>query len=317
MSAVTSRTIRFHENGEPADVLLEETIKIPDPPAGRVRIRVIATGLNPADWQICLGFMPGTLPRGIGCDVAGTVNAVGEGVDDVAVGDVVFGDADYVGQPSSGAADVAILRSWFLVPAGLDPVAAATLPMVVKTAVWTLDLMNVGPGTTLLVHGAGGMVGYAAVQVALSRGARVIATTGPTFAADLAGFGALVTTYGDGMSDRVRALADGDVDLVLDVPRPSEGTLPALIALAGGDPKRVMTISNHDEARRLGARVNIDELLAGGQFPDDGVVGDYAALAAAGQFSLPIARRFALDEWRDAVALSVSGNPHGKIVLVP
>lgn len=317
MSTVTSRTIRFHENGEPTDVLIEETTEIPDPPAGRVRVKVIATGLNPADWEICRGFMAGSLPRGIGCDVAGTVDAIGDGVEDVAVGDVVFGDADYVGQPSSGAADAAILRNWFGVPAGLDPIAAATLPMVVKTAVWTLDLLGVGPGTTLLVHGAGGMVGYAAVQIALRRGVRVIATAGPTFAAELEGFGALVTPYGDGMSERVRALAGGDVDLVLDVPRPSEGTLPKLIALAGGDPKRVVTISNHDEARRLGARVNIDELLAGGAFPDDGILREYAALAAAGEFRLPIAQRFSLDEWRDAVALSLSGHPGGKVILVP
>ncbi len=317
MSAVTSRTIRFHENGEPLDVLLEETVEVPDPPAGRVRVRVIATGLNPADWQICRGFMPGSLPRGIGCDVAGTVDAVGDGVEDVAIGDLVFGDSDYTGQPSAGAADVAILNRWFRVPEGLDPVAAATLPMVVKTAVWTLDLMQVGPRTTLLVHGAGGMVGYAAVQVALRLGARVIATAGPTFAAELEGFGARVTSYGDGMTDRVRALAGGDVDLVLDVPRPSEGTLPELIALAGGDPKRVVTISNHDEARRLGARVNIDELLAGGTFPDDSVVADYAALAAAGDFRLPIARRYPLDQWREAVELSLSGHPRGKLVLIP
>jgi NADPH:quinone reductase-like Zn-dependent oxidoreductase len=317
MSAVTSRTIRFHENGEPTDVLREETVEIPDPPAGRVRVQVIATGLNPADWQICRGFMPGTLPRGIGCDVAGTVDAVGEGVDDVAVGDLVFGDADYLGQPSAGAADTAILRRWFPVPDGLDPIAAATLPMVVKTAVWTLDLMRVGPGTTLLIHGAGGMVGYAAVQIALRRGVRLIATAGPTFAADLEGFGALVTSYGDGMAERVRALAGGDVDLVLDVPRPSEGTLPQLIALAGGDPKRVVTISNHDEARRLGARVNIDELLTSSALPDDAVVNEYAALAASGDFRLPIAHVYPLDEWHDAVELSLSGHPRGKLVLVP
>ncbi|MEO7017766.1 MAG: alcohol dehydrogenase catalytic domain-containing protein, partial [Leifsonia sp.] len=207
MSAVPSRTIRFHEYGEPADVLRQEVTEFPDPPVGRVRIRVAAAGLNPADWELCRGFMPGTLPRGIGSDLAGTVDAIGDGVTNVAVGDLVFGSADFAGQPSAGAADVAILRSWFRVPADLDPVVAATLPMVVTTAVWTLDLMKVGPGQTLLVHGAGGMVGYAAVQVALRLGARVIATAGPTFAADLEGFGALVTRYGKGMADRVRALA--------------------------------------------------------------------------------------------------------------
>jgi NADPH:quinone reductase-like Zn-dependent oxidoreductase len=280
-------------------------------------VKVIATGLNPADWELCRGFMPGTLPRGIGSDVSGTVDAIGDGVTDVAVGDVVFGSSDFAGQPSAGAADFAILRSWYRVPEGLDPIVAATLPMVVTTAVWTLDVLRLEPGQTLLIHGAGGMVGYAAVQVAVARGFRVIATAGPTFAADLEGFGASVTSYGEGMTDRVREIAGGDVDQVLDVPRTSEGTLPELIAIAGGDPKRVMTISNGAEARRLGARVNMDELRATGQFPDASILNDYAALAAAGKFRLPIARTYRLDEWRDAMELSVSGRPGGKLVLLP
>lgn len=234
MPGVSSRVIRFHEIGEPFDVLRQERIEIPDPPSGSVRVQVLAAGLNPADWELCRGFMPGTLPRGIGYDVAGVVDAVGPDVADldrdaaadrepgsgtVGVGDVVFGMADFVGQPSAGAADVAILNTWFRIPDGLDPVQAATLPMVVQTAAWTLELMDLHPGATLLVHGAGAMVGYAAVQIALRRGARVIATAGPTFTADLEGFGARVTTYGEGMPARVRALTGGhDVDLVRHAP---------------------------------------------------------------------------------------------------
>jgi NADPH:quinone reductase-like Zn-dependent oxidoreductase len=332
MPGVSSRAIRFHEIGEPLDVLRQEHVEIPDPPSGSVRVRVLATGLNPADWELCRGFMPGSLPRGIGYDVAGIVDAVGPDVADVdqhtgaegepgssavGVGDVVFGTADFVRQPSAGAADFAILNNWSPVPAGLDPVQAATLPMVVQTAAWTLELMDLQPGATLLVHGAGGMVGYAAVQIALRRGAHVIATAGPTLTADLEGFGARVTAYGEGMPTRVRALTGGDdVDLVLDTPRPSPGTLPDLIALAGGDPRRVVTISNHEEARNLGARVNLDELRPG-LTPLAVLLPQYASLAAEGAFRLPIAKSYPLEQWRDAVHLSLSGNPHGKVVLLP
>ena len=338
MPAVSSRVIRFHEIGEPLDVLRQERIEIPDPPSGNVRVRVLAAGLNPADWELCRGFMPGTLPRGIGYDVAGIVEAAGPDIADlhqhtdtgagagvepdggsvgVGVGDVVFGTADFVGQPSAGAADVAILNSWFAVPDALDPVQAATLPMVVQTAAWTLELMDLRPGATLLVHGAGGMVGYAAVQIALRRGARVVATGGPTFTGDLEGFGARVTTYGEGMPARVRAPTGGrDVDLVLDTPRPSPGTLPDLIALAGGDPRRVVTISNHEEARSLGARVNVDELRPG-LTPSATLLPQYASLAAQGAFRLPIAKAYPLEQWREAVRLSLSGNPHGKVMLLP
>lgn len=317
MVAIESRTVRFHEYGEPGDVLHEERTEIPDPGARRIRVRVAAVGLNPADWEVCRGFQPGALPRGVGFDVAGEVDAVGDDVTDVTAGDLVFGTADVTGQPSGGLADVAILREWFPVPAGLDLEHAATLPMVVKTAVWTLDAMRIEPGATLLVNGAGGMVGYAAVQVARRRGLRVIATAGPNLTPDLEGFGAEVTGYGAGMPERVRGLAGGDVDVVLDTPRPAPGTMSDLIALAGGDASRVVTISNHEEARRLGARVNLDMLLAGGRFPDAGVVAEYAALAAAGGFRLPIARTFPLGDWRDAMELSVGGAPHGKIVVVP
>lgn len=319
MPTTVSRVIRFHQTGEPLDVLREERAEVPDPPQGQVRVRVLATGLNPADWELCRGFMPGTLPRGIGYDVAGIVEQVGEGVDQgvrPAVGDVVFGAADFLGQPSAGAANVAILSTWAGVPDGLDPVQAAVLPMVVQTAAWTLDVMDLPPGALLLVHGAGGMVGYAAVQIAVRRGARVIATAGPTFTPDLEGFGAHVTAYGEGMAQRVRDLAGGNVDLVLDVPRPSPGTLPDLINLAGGDPRRVMTISNQEEARALGARVNIDELTPS-LTPLADLLIEYASLTARDGFRLPIAKTFPFNQWRDAVQLSLAGNPHGKVVLLP
>lgn len=315
MSTIPSRVIRFHEHGEPLDVLREERAEIPDPPADRVRVRVLATGLNPADWEICRGFMAGSLPRGIGCDVAGRIDAVGQNVTDIAPGDLVVGSSDFAGQPSAGAADVAILRSWTPVPDGLDPIQAAVLPMVVQTAAWTMDAMRVGPDTTLLVHGAGAMVGYAAVQVARDRGARVIATAGPTYGSDLARLGAHVTPYGDGMADRVREIAGGPVDLVLDAAPPTPGTISTLIATVR-DAHDVVTVSNHDEARKLNAQVNLDMLRAQG-WPTHDPTAEYAAKAAHGQFHLPISRTFPLDDWRSAVELSLSRAAHGKIVLIP
>jgi NADPH:quinone reductase-like Zn-dependent oxidoreductase len=316
MAAIEARAVRFREIGEPLDVLTLDTVEVADPGPGEIRVRVLATGLNPADWELCRGFLPGTLPRGIGYDVAGTVESVGANVTDAAVGDLVFGTADFAGRPSAGAADLAVLNGWWPVPAGLDPAQAAVLPMVLQTAVWTLGLIDPQPGSTILVHGAGGMVGYAAVQVAIRSGARVIATAGPTFTPDLESFGAIVTTYGDGMADRVRALADGPVDHVLDVSRPNAGAIAALVDIAG-DPKRVVTISNHDEARAAGARVNIDELMATGAFPTSQFLAEYAEAVATGAFRLPIAATFPLTSWREAAQLSVAGAPHGKVVLVP
>lgn len=314
MSPVSSTAVLLREYGEPLDVLHQERVEVADPAAGQVRVRVAAVGLNPADWEICRGFMARDLPRGIGYDVAGTVDAVGVGVANVAVGDLVFGAADFLGQPSAGVADFAILDSWYRVPDGLEPVDAAVLPMAVQTATWTLDALGLKAGDTLLVNGAGAMVGFAATQIALRRGARVIATAGSSFASDLEKFGAQVTPYGDGMAERVRKLAGGSVDLVFDAPPPHTGSIAELITLTE-EPSRVMTISNHDEARRLGARVNLDHLAQAA--PAASFMPEYASLAAGGEFRLPIARTYPLAEWRDAVKLSLSGHPHGKVVLLP
>ncbi len=314
MSSIASRSIRFHRFGEPADVLGMEEVEVPDPPAGRVRVRVAATGLNPADWELCRGFMPAALPRGIGLDVAGTVDAVGEGVEGVTAGDPVLGSADFIAQPSAGAADVAILDHWTPVPEGLGPVEAAGLTLVVQTASWTLDAMGAAPGETLLVHGAGSSVGFAAVQIALRRGLRVIATAGATYADDLRGLGAQVTPYGDGMVERVRELAGGPVDHVLDAAPPRDGAVPLLIEIAGR-PERVVTISNHDEARRLGARVNLDVIRD--PEPFERLLPRWAALAAQGAFRVPVARTYPLESWREAMERSTSGRAGGKLVLLP
>jgi NADPH:quinone reductase-like Zn-dependent oxidoreductase len=98
----TMRTVRFHEYGEPADVLRLDEAPVPDPGPGRIRVTVHACGLNPADRALYRGLFPGNLPRGIGLELSGTVEAVGEGVTDVAPGDLVLGTADYAGCPSAG-----------------------------------------------------------------------------------------------------------------------------------------------------------------------------------------------------------------------
>jgi NADPH:quinone reductase-like Zn-dependent oxidoreductase len=107
----TIRTVRFHEYGEPGDVLhLEETV-VPSPGPERLRVVVRACGLAPADWALCRGLFAGDLPRGIGIDVSGTVDALGEGVGGVAVGDLVFGTADWRGAPVAGASGRTATRS--------------------------------------------------------------------------------------------------------------------------------------------------------------------------------------------------------------
>ena len=164
MSETTTRALRFHGYGDPAAVLRLEEVVVADPPPQRIRATVGACGLNPADWALCTGLFAGSLPRGVGLEVAGTVDAVGEGVDDIEVGDAVLGTPDWALQPSAGAAGVAILERWALRPIALGVVEAAALPMAVSTAYAHLGALALRPGQTLLVHGAGTTVGIAAVR---------------------------------------------------------------------------------------------------------------------------------------------------------
>ncbi len=306
------RTVRFHDYGEPVDVLRLDRVAVPSPGPGRIRVRVHACGLNPADWALCRGLFPGDLPRGIGLDVSGIVDAVGEGVADVVVGDLVMGTADFRGSSSAGASDRAIMDHWTRVPAGLDPVEAAALPMAVETAYRSLESLGVTAGHTLLVHGAGTTVGFAAVQIALLRGARVVATAGDTYAEQLRALGATVTSYGDGMVERVIDVAEGPLDLVLDT-APVSGVLPDLIQIVSGDPRRVFTISDFAAAAELGVRSSVGE---DNTLRYD-VLGEFAQHAADGQFTIPIARTFALEDWRMALDISQSGHARGKLVLLP
>ena len=310
-TASTMRTVRFHEYGKPADVLHLEDAPIPEPRAGTIRIAVHSCGLAPADWALCGGLFAGDLPRGVGIDVSGTVDAIGDGVTDVSLGDRVLGSAAWRTSPSAGASDFTIMDRWALVPAGLDLTNAAALPMAVDTAYLHLTLLGLEPGKTILINGAGTTIGFAAVQIALVRGMRVVATAGQTHAQQLRALGADVTAYGPGLVDRVRAITGQPVDLVLDA-APVGGALPELIELAGGRPQNVLSSGGSiPEAAELGARDSFHEVRPEGL----DALPEFAQLAADGRFSIPIAGVFPLEDWRTALEISEGGQARGKLLL--
>jgi NADPH:quinone reductase-like Zn-dependent oxidoreductase len=306
------KTLYLESYGRPLDVLRLGEVAIPSPGAGQVRVRVHACALNPADWAVCEGFLPVPPPRGIGFDVSGTVDAVGTGVANVRPGDFVFGVPDYIGHPTGGAADYAILKVFVPVPLGLDLTEAAALPMAVETAARSIDLLGLKAGQTLMVNGGGTMTGFAAVQMALLRGARVIASAGETFGERLRELGAKVTPYGDGMVERVRELAGGAPDFALHTAQ-IKGVLPDLVKIVDGDPARVLSFADFDEDR-IGVRTTGREKGIVHRYD---ALGYYARLAAEGRFSVPIARTFAMEEWREAAEISMSRRAHGKLLLMP
>ncbi len=300
------KAVRFSEYGGP-EVLTVDEVEAPHPGDGQIRVAVRAAGVNPIDWKIRSGAMAGTmpaeLPQTIGSDVSGVVDEVGPGVADAAIGDEVFGSA--VGGAS---AEHALLDQWAAKPAGLDWAEAAGLPVAVETAVRSFKLLGLRSGQTILINGAAGGVGLAAVQLARARGARVIGTASEANHEYLRGLGAEPTTYGDGLVDRVRQLAPDGVDLAFDAA--GHGALPDLIELTGS-PDNVVTIADFT-APELGVRVSTGR---------DGrsweALAEAAGLHERGAFTLPVAQTFSFAEAGEAHRLSESGHVRGKLVLTP
>jgi NADPH:quinone reductase-like Zn-dependent oxidoreductase len=296
------KAVRFSQFGGP-EVL--EIVDLPDPHPGpgQVRIAVRAAGVNPSDWKKREGLMDPELPQTLGYEAAGVVDELGAGVADVAVGDRVFG---FSGQ-GAAQAELAVLSSYAPIPPSLDFAGAAALPAAVETATRALDQLSVGSGSTLLVNGASGSVGSAAVQLAVGRGARVIGIASPANHSYLRSLGAEPVAYGEGLVERVHALAPDGVDLALDVA--GSGVLPELIELAGG-PEHVVTIADFAGAQQHGVRFSRGD--TGRALHALADIGD---LIESGRFSLPVAQTFPLAEIAAAHRLSQDGHVPGKIVL--
>jgi NADPH:quinone reductase-like Zn-dependent oxidoreductase len=298
------KAIRYSQFGGPEVLALVE-LADPHPASGQIRVAVRAVGVNPVDWKLRGGMMGGELPQTTGREVAGVVDELGDGITDVAPGDKVFGFAAGGG----GAAELALLADYAPIPPSLDFAGAASLPVAVETAVRTLDLLGVGAGSTVLVNGAAGAVGSAAVQIARARGARVIGTASPNNHEYLRSLGAEATTYGDGLVERVRELTPDGIDAALDAA--GSGALSALVELADG-PEHVVTIADHAGAQETGVR------FSGGMGTDRAVhaLKEIGELIEAGRLSLPVAQTFSLDRVGDAHELSATGHVRGKVVLL-
>jgi NADPH:quinone reductase-like Zn-dependent oxidoreductase len=297
------KAVRFNRFGGP-EVL--EIVDLPDPNPGpdQVRIAVRAAGVNPSDWKKRSGLMNGELPQTSGHEAAGVVDELGEGVADAAVGDRVFGFC----AAGAAQAELAVLSDWAPIPSSLDFTGAAALPAAVETATRALDQLGVASGSTLLISGASGSVGSAAVQLALVRGARVIGTASPANHGYLRSLGAEPVAYGEGLVERVRAVAPDGVDVALDVA--GSGVLPELVELAGG-PEHVVTIADFAGAQEHGVRFSSG---------DDGralhALAEIGELIESGRFSLPVTQTFALAEIAEAHRTGEEGRARGKIVLV-
>jgi NADPH:quinone reductase-like Zn-dependent oxidoreductase len=309
MSANTSRAVRLDSFGGP-EVLNIRQVPAPQAGPGQVRVRVTAAGLNPMDWIMTADADTATrfglsLPTGFGTDYAGVVDQVGDGVTGFAPGDRVFGGAlsravaDFVVVDAAGgiAANEA-----HQTPDGVDDRTAATLTIAGRTAAAALAVVNPGPGDTVLIGGAAGGVGVFAVQLARLAGARVIGTGSAASSDLLRGLGAEPVAYGDGLADRVRALAVDRVTAAIDLY--GTETVHAARELRVPD-ERICTIA-----------AQVDGVTAAnGANAAPGALEEVARLIAVGQLRVPIAASFPVDQIRIAVEFQASRHAHGKVVI--
>ncbi|WP_460724432.1 NADP-dependent oxidoreductase [Nocardia heshunensis] len=220
------KRIQYHRYGGP-EVMRLEDFEPSRPGAGEVLIRVRAAAANPMDWKIRSGQMRlvtgRRFPRGMGHDFAGVVEAVGEGVTRLEIGDEVLGAAP-IGTPGAFA-EMALANERGVVakPAELSFEAAAAIPTVGVTAYQALiGKANLQAGQAIFVHGCLGGVGRAAVQLALAHGATVGGSCRATAAQDARDLGVDPIVAFDFDPAPLR----GRFDLVFD----TAGTLSAKVA---------------------------------------------------------------------------------------
>ncbi|RAS35113.1 NADPH:quinone reductase-like Zn-dependent oxidoreductase [Streptomyces avidinii] len=299
------RAARYHEYGG-TDTLVVEQAPDPLPGPGEIRVRVAAAGVNPVDWKVRDGsvrdFLPVDLPAIPGRDAVGLVDMTGEGVTSVDIGDRVFG----LGGVTGATAELAVLSAWAPAPAAWSDEEAAGAGLASVTALGGLRALGRLEGRTLLVEGAAGGVGGAAVEIARALGATVIGTASERNHAYLASLGAVPVTYGAGLAERLTGLAPNGVDLVLDAA--ASGSLPDLVEIAGG-PDRLVTVADHVNAERLGVRV-------ANAVNDSALLAEAAALGEQGRYVPRIDRTYPLEEIAQAHAHSERGHVRGKIVIL-
>ncbi|RFU41588.1 NADP-dependent oxidoreductase [Actinomadura logoneensis] len=308
------RAISVTEYGGP-ETLRVADVPEPVPGPGEVRIRIEAATVNPVDLAARAGHLAALapdLPLGLGLDAAGEIDAVGPGVDRLAAGDKVIGLRDRLPVPTGAHAEAIVLDAAAAVhaPRTLDAAHAATLPLNGLTALQGLDLLDLRPGSTVLITGAAGAVGRFAVELGALRGLRVVASASASDEAALREAGAaLFVGRDEPLARAVRALVPGGVDGVLDAAGLGIRALDALrneggfVAVNGGAAVPVNLRGTH--VRNVWFRADTAQL-------------EYLVrLADTGHISTRVADVLPLEDAARAHVRLAEGGLRGRLVLRP
>ena len=281
----------------------------PQPKADEVVVRVLATGTNPGEISIREGLLrdmfPMDFPFGEGADFAGYVDAVGAGVTGFAPGDEVMGWTDRRGAHAEYVATGA--TQLIAKPAPLDWFRAGSLYIVATTATGAVRAVALKPGDVVAISGAAGGVGSLAVQLARRTGARVIGIASDDSADFLRSVGVEPLAYGDGLADRLRAIAPNGLDAFIDL---FGGGYIELAVGLGVARDRINTIIDFAGAEKFG--VKTDGSAAGASRE---TLASVAELIAWGEILMPLTAIYPFTMVRDAYIELARRKAHGKIVL--
>jgi len=289
----------------PPDVLEWEDVPMPQPSATEIRIKVRVSGVGPTDLKIRRGDVQAVFslpdPAVLGFETAGTVDAVGSEVSDVAVGDEVAALLPSLG----GYGEYALAAAWTRKPPQVTWNDAGAMPSAVEAALGVLRQLGVAEGETLLVLGAGGSVGMVATQLAVRQGLKVIGAVGARDEELTRELGATPVLYGSSLLSNVREVADR-VDATLDAA--GKGGLEEAITLTGGT-ERVITLAD-EGARDLGVRFSVG---TPDRAPDAVAIG--MQLLASGELRLRSQQTIPMSQAADAHRLLEENHVHHKLLL--
>jgi NADPH:quinone reductase-like Zn-dependent oxidoreductase len=302
----TIKAVRIHSFGGPETLHFEDVLP-PEPAAGEVLVRVHAAGVNPFDWKVREGQLgPLPMPRTLGCDFSGVVEALGPGVTDFFVGQPVFGRSGYGG--AFAELMVAAADGMAAKPSGVDDIEAAATPTCALTARQALfELAELRSGQKILIHGAAGGVGMFAVQLALRQGAWVIATASSGNLSWLLHLGAnqVIDHTATRFEDAVK-----NVDVVLDLVGGQTQERFWKVLKAGG--RLISTVSRPSPEKALLCQARGQKMHVRTRADELALLGD---MIAHGEIKVMVEKIFPLFRAPEALELSRSGHARGKIVL--
>lgn len=299
-----------------------ELIDVPKPQPGKdqLLVKISAAAINPFDWKVANGILKGKAPHVfpliLGNDAAGVVESCGEDVTGFAAGDRIFGQFLHMplGEgPYAEYARVPASNLLIKLPEALTVFQAAALPTAGMTALQMVENLDLPKGATILIVGATGGVGSFAVQLAVARGLKVIATARPAKAAAMIKLGAIATIdhTASPASEQLHKLYPGGIDGLIDL-MSNAAEFSALSAQVkqGGTAYTTAFVADDSELQKRSLKGGNFELAA-----DQALLERLVDHVVAGRVVVPVDQIISLDEVPENIEQSRAGRSAGKTLI--